>query len=200
MERKRNPKATRQAILDAAFQEVHLKGFQAAGINDIIARTGVTKGAFYHHFPTKAALGYALIDETLMVYLNNWWTDPIQDKDDPIDAILTVMRTRIDHDIPPLVKQGCPINNLAQEMPPLDDGFRQRLEGLYRTWRKATALALSRGQHTGTVRTDAETTQAASVIIAFIQGGFSQAKAAQSMEPFADCLSGLADYTQTLRP
>ena len=57
------PKTTREAILYAAFREVHFNGFQAASINNIIASAGVTKGALYHYFSSKEEIGCALLDE-----------------------------------------------------------------------------------------------------------------------------------------
>jgi len=43
---------TREKILDAAFHEIHRYGFQSASLANILERTGLTKGALYHHFPT----------------------------------------------------------------------------------------------------------------------------------------------------
>ena len=60
---KRNPDVTREKLLQAAFQEIYRSGFQAASLDNIIASAGVTKGALYHHFPSKKALGYAVVDE-----------------------------------------------------------------------------------------------------------------------------------------
>jgi len=52
---------TRRKILESAFHEIHRNGFQAASLNPILERTGVTKGALYHHFPNKQTLGYAVL-------------------------------------------------------------------------------------------------------------------------------------------
>ena len=49
---------------------------------------------------------------------------------------------------------GCPLNNLAQEMSNIDEGFRQRLETIVAQWRSILSQALRRGQSEGTVRTD----------------------------------------------
>ena len=57
--RLRNPKRTREHLLQAAFREVFRYGFQSAGIDTILAATNVTKGALYYHFESKEALGYA---------------------------------------------------------------------------------------------------------------------------------------------
>lgn len=53
---------TKRAILDAAEQLVFRRGFAASSVDDVIAAAGVTKGAFFHHFPTKAELGQALVE------------------------------------------------------------------------------------------------------------------------------------------
>ena len=38
------------------------------------------------------------------------------------------------------------MNNLAQEMSPLDDGFRARLDRAYARWQETVAAALTQGQ------------------------------------------------------
>ena len=61
----KQPDQTRDKILHSAFCEIHRQGFQAASIANILQDTGLTKGALYHHFPTKQALGLAVIDEVI---------------------------------------------------------------------------------------------------------------------------------------
>lgn len=199
MPAKRNPDKTRRVILDAAFTLVHRQGFQAAGLSEILAQTKLTKGAFYHHFPTKVDLGYALIDDILSEYLDSWWLDPIAETEDPVVAIESLIQTRIKQDLPDLIALGCPINNMVQEMAPLDAGFHQRLEGLMRAWRKAIAQALRRGQQMGNVRALVDTDESASFILSGLLGAFSQAKVTQTVEPFDDYLSGLIVYLTTLK-
>ena len=65
MTRKSNPEKTRKALLGAAFNEIYHRGYQAASIDEILKNAGVTKGALYHHFESKKALGLAVIDEVL---------------------------------------------------------------------------------------------------------------------------------------
>jgi len=44
---------TRQRILDSAARLFALKGFDAVGLDELMADAGLTRGAFYHHFRTK---------------------------------------------------------------------------------------------------------------------------------------------------
>jgi hypothetical protein len=45
--------------------------------------------------------------------------------------------------------QGCPINNLAQEMSPLDKGFQKRIARICDEWRQSIASALENGIERG---------------------------------------------------
>ena len=53
----------RERLLDAAAQVFTERGYRAAGVEDIAAAAGVTKGAVYWNFQGKEDLFFALIDE-----------------------------------------------------------------------------------------------------------------------------------------
>lgn len=74
MARQVRSEATRRKILDAAIDVFGEVGYAAAGWNTIIERTGMTKGALYHHFDSKESLATAIIEEgseTLLAALRN---------------------------------------------------------------------------------------------------------------------------------
>lgn len=54
--------ARRDAFVDAALRLVQTKGYEQLSIQDVIAETGVSKGAFFHYFDSKAALLAAIVD------------------------------------------------------------------------------------------------------------------------------------------
>ena len=56
---------TRGRILAAAVECFASSGYDAAGVAEICRRAGVSKGAFYHHFPSKQALFLELLDTWL---------------------------------------------------------------------------------------------------------------------------------------
>lgn len=63
----RRSEETRSAILDAALRRFSIAGYNAASVDDICNEAGVSKGAFYHHFPSKQALFLALLEGWLKV-------------------------------------------------------------------------------------------------------------------------------------
>lgn len=63
MPRQVRSKATRRKILDAAIEVFGEVGYAAAGWGAIIERTGMTKGALYHHFDSKESLASDILME-----------------------------------------------------------------------------------------------------------------------------------------
>ncbi|MEM7465896.1 MAG: TetR family transcriptional regulator C-terminal domain-containing protein, partial [Pseudomonadota bacterium] len=95
---------------------------------------------------------------------------------------------------------GCPINNLATEMSPVDEGFRERIEKIYKRWHKQIACAILEAQSAGSVRADIEASEVAYFVIASIQGAVGLAKNAQDFGLFKHSVQGLFGYLEGLRP
>jgi len=93
---------------------------------------------------------------------------------------------------------GCPLNNLAQEMSPIDDEFRGAIEVFMSKWQKAISIALNRGQNEGLIKDDVNCLETARFIITVIEGAFGQAKITQDKEAFFMCGKQLERYLGTL--
>jgi AcrR family transcriptional regulator len=155
-------------LLQAAFQEIHRSGFRSADLDAILAKAGVTKGALYHHFDNKEALGYAVADEIIASKVHQKWVQPLRNAENPIDVLVRIFRAesvkRED------VQRGCYLLNLAQEMSGLDEGFRRRTARVYKDWHDAMAQALREGQKRRVVRSDINAKETATFLIAAWEG------------------------------
>ena len=196
--RLRDPKRTRERLLQAAFREVYRSGFQSASLDAILAAAGVTKGALYHHFDGKEALGYAIVDEIIAPDVRGQWLRPLQRGMDPIDALIGIVQGISVR--PEDVRGGCPLNNLNQEMSPLDAGFRKRLAILFRAWREGIAAALREGQIHGKVRREVEPSETAAFLIAMVEGYASLAKNAQDAKVMKAGIRNIVGWLRSLRP
>lgn len=195
--RRRDPERTRERLLQAAFQEVYRYGFQSAGIDTILAATNVTKGALYHHFESKEALGHAIVEEIVAKSTEDKWLRPLQRGQNPIDTLIGIVQgTSIR---PRDVKGGCPLANLAQEMSPLDEQFRQRLHAIFNSWKGAITSALRRGQTEGTVRRDLVPEETAGFLIAMYEGYAVLAKNAQDPDVWNVGIRNITGWLQSLR-
>src|SRR5262245_48411862 len=140
------PEQTRRKILRAAFEEFYKSGFQGGSLNRIVDKAGTTKGALFHHFNGKDELGYAVVEEVIQPRLKARWFDPMANSIDPIADLKSALRQFMKEELEMgRMAQGCPLNNLAQEMSPLDEGFRKRIERVYAAWRESLEAALARG-------------------------------------------------------
>jgi TetR/AcrR family transcriptional regulator, transcriptional repressor for nem operon len=198
--RTRAPEATREKLLTAAFKEIYRRGFQAASLDTILAQAGVTKGALYHHFPTKAALGHAVVDEVVRGLLLERWLGVLHAQTgDPVTALQGTLRHRAANLTAGEIELGCPLNNLAQEMSPLDEQFRRSVDATFETWREGFAQALARGQAEGSVRRDIDAKQVATFIVAAVEGSYGLAKSARSGPMVRANLEVLSMFLESLR-
>ena len=193
----RNTDQTRDKLLDAAFSEIHRHGYQAASIANILQNTGLTKGALYHHFPTKRDLGLAVIDEVIRERLEGLIFRRLRGSSQPMNTLLEIISDKASIE-PEAVVLGCPLNNLMQEMSPLDDDFKDKLNDLLTTWGSIVEDALVRAQADGVVRTDVDCRAASLFIVSAWEGCVGIAKNLQSPESFWLCLEQLQGYVKSL--
>ncbi len=193
-----NAKATRQKILNIAAEEIHLHGFQACNTSKIIEKTGISKGALYHHFSSKLELGYAVVDEVFSPKFMGMW-QPVIESDDPVKDMILCFQHFLTQCNGENMSRGCPLNNLAQEMSPIDEGFRLRIASVMTRWREGIAAALRRGQNNGRIDQAINSNQTATFLIASIEGAHGLAKNAQNIEIFSQCIQGIIDYLKRLQ-
>ncbi|MGR8949857.1 MAG: TetR/AcrR family transcriptional regulator [Gammaproteobacteria bacterium] len=200
MASKRELKAeiTREKILEAAAEEIYRVGFRAASLSEILNKLGISKGAVYHHFPDKMSLGYAVLEECYGKTLEETWETALRE-DDPLTGIAKLLTKKVNMKCQDTLCCGCPINNLATEMSPVDEGFRERIEAVYKKWHKQIARAILDGQSKGLVRGDIEPSEVAYFVIASIQGAVGLAKNAQDYGLFKNAVQGLFGYLDGLR-
>src|SRR5512139_1469409 len=77
----------RAALLNATLELVRKQGWAATSIDQLCRQVGVTKGAFFHHFPSKEALGVAAAEHWSAVTAPLFANAKYHDQADPLDRI-----------------------------------------------------------------------------------------------------------------
>jgi len=195
----RDLQRTRGEILNAAFMEIFMNGFQGVSVDKIIAKTGLTKGAFFHQFPTKLDLGYALVDEVIRDLIRTRWIDPLSEFDNPIDGVASQMNRLIGKAPAASLKCGCPLNNLVQEMTSVDVTFAKKLSSVIDYWIDGMEQALKRGVQDGYVKDSIKTREAALYIVMFHEGMYGFLKAQPDHKVFLSLFKVFKQQLDTYR-
>lgn len=197
---KRSPErgSARRRLLEAARQIVRVKGFAATTIDDLCNAAAVTKGAFFHNFDSKNALGVAAAEYWAETTCDFFAGAPYHVATDALDRLLAYVAFRkaiITGDLPEFT---CLVGTMAQEIfvssPDIREacgrsifGHAATLEADIETARRDRGItgdwtAASLARHTQTV----------------IQGGFVLAKAGNDPELARESLDHLDRYIRHL--
>ena len=78
----------RSKLIEAAISIIREKGYCATSVDELCAKAGVTKGAFFHHFPSKDSLAVAAANRWSELSDAFFAAAPYHRFDDPLDRIL----------------------------------------------------------------------------------------------------------------
>lgn len=192
--------ATRLNILQKAFELVYVKGYQTTSIDEILATTQVTKGAFYYHFKNKDEMGIAIINELLKPTFKDNFLEPLEAlTGDPLVMLYEMMHGILMENEVMKVEHGCPASNFTQEMAPWNVDFTAALNDLSNQWKHAIADAVERGKHHGYVRQDVDGEQVAVFVMSGYWGVRNMGKLVNNKSVYITYLQQLKSYLESLR-
>lgn len=115
----------RRALLDAAHALVRRQGWAATSVDALCAAAGVTKGAFFHHFASKEALGVAAAEQwtaraqQLIFELPDWTRI-----EDPLERVLAHLDFRLAMIAGSAEDYSCFVGTMVQEAFATSDALR----------------------------------------------------------------------------
>ena len=190
--------SAREALLDATLQLVRRQGWAATSVDQLCATTGVTKGAFFHHFPSKEALGVAAAERWTQVTAPAFAGAPYQQLTDPLERVLGYLDFRIALAQRPLDECTCFAGTTVQEVfatsPAMRDALGESMHGHARTLVADLRAALARVHPKPNVTAESLAVYTQTVL----QGGFVMAKASGKRAPLVDAVNHLKQYLRLL--
>lgn len=188
----------RTRLLEAARDVIRMQGYAATTVDDLCKAAGVTKGAFFHHFKTKEALGVAAADFWAETSSQFFADAPYHDHDDPLERVLAYIDFRksiIDGD---LADWTCLAGTMTQEAyrsnPAIRDACAAAILGHAETLEADIAAAMNERGVTAhwSAASLARHTQAV------LQGAFVLAKATNDTEAAHESVGHLRRYVELL--
>ena len=187
--------ATRDQILDVAGKLIHLRGYHATSLDDVLKESGVGKGNFYYYFKSKEDLGYAILDRMLQAFVERTLEPAFADAvADPVVQIKEFLDRVLDNQRQRSCIGGCPMGNLASELSDVHEGFRQQLAGMFLQWRVTLAEVLARGQESGRLRSGLDPASAAEFLVAALEGAILLTKVTRDISVMERCVTELKQH------
>ncbi|MPS64426.1 TetR/AcrR family transcriptional regulator [Chryseobacterium sp.] len=191
--------ATRLNILQKAFELIYVNGYQTTSVDEIIATTQVTKGAFYYHFKTKDEMGLAIINELMIPSFKNTFIEPFQSVVNPLDAIYNLMYSLLIENENLKVEYGCPASNFTQEMAPWNIEFTKALNLLSQQWESTMIESIEKGKENSILKAYVNAKEVAVFVLSGYWGVRNLGKLENSKGVYLVYLKGLKSYFDTLK-
>lgn len=176
---------TRTRIIDAATAVFRRKGYEGAGLSEILRLSAAPKGSLYHHFPAgKADLAAAAADRAsgqMEAFIERCFTET----DDWREAVATMCHRLAKQFEIADATEGCPVAATLLSGTP-DTARRARASEIYARWDGLTTAHLQRLGH-------AQPEAVARLLMTLLQGAWVMAQAAGNGDPIRNIPSRLAE-------
>ncbi|CAN5864378.1 TetR/AcrR family transcriptional regulator [soil metagenome] len=193
---------TRDRILNAAERLVITNGFNATTLEAILGEAGASKGAFFHHFASKEALGNALVERYAhadAVALEQFMGQAEALSDDPGEQVLHFVRLyeAAAHEIS-IAQPGCLFVSFIYERGPGSPRDEDVIVATVELWRNRILEKLEWAAETRPRLADVDLTSLADMVFSTFEGGFILVRATDEPDHLRRQLAHLRHYLELL--
>lgn len=187
---------TRERLLDAATSLSVEKGFVDTTVAEVCNRAELTKGAFFHYFKDKNAMGTAILEQWIADGGAAYGRAPFWDEADPLDRIygyidFTVERVKAG----PL---GCLVGIFSQELWQSNPNLRADCEAAFTDWAEGLADLFEEAKLRHAPKASFDPRSLAYHFIAVFEGSLILARGHERPELVEDQLGHFKRYAQSL--
>jgi len=165
---------TRQVILNSAAELFHAHNYSDIGVARVCEKAGVSKGSFFHFFPTKKDLALAVIDHVSEAMAEQVIKSAFSPRIPPME--------RIERFVDALYQQqvaekkafgnvlGCPFGNLILEQGARDETIRVKTRQVMETMTGQIRTALADAKEAGDLHQTIDLEETALAMMSYLEG------------------------------
>jgi TetR/AcrR family transcriptional regulator, transcriptional repressor for nem operon len=193
------PPSARAKLLDAALALIRAKGYSATSVDDLCKAAGVTKGAFFHYFPSKETLGVAAAGTWTDIAEQRIFTAPDWTRiADPFDRLMGHIEFRLAMLDGPAEGFTCFVGTMVQEAFATSDPIRAACDASITAYAQRLAEDIQQAIDQYGISHEISAIGLAYHIQAVLQGAFILAKAKGQPDIARDSVAHLKRYVLML--
>lgn len=200
MDQKLKSQETKRLIIETSFDMFYLNGYNNTSIPDIMKKTNLTKGAFYHHFKNKLEIGKKVIEDILSIRIFNGFIKPLKENKSKSvsDLLVYVFTERIANFTEKEKALGCPANNMINEIGCSVHDFREPLRKLMDGWKDALIDVIDIGKKNNEIKKEVDSNAAATYLICSFEGARGIRKIYNDDALFSSYLQAVKEYIKSI--
>jgi TetR/AcrR family transcriptional regulator, transcriptional repressor for nem operon len=188
----------RTKLIEAAHMLVRRKGYAATSVDEICTEAGVSKGAFFHHFASKEALGVAAAAQWTARAAPLFELPPYTKLEDPLERLLGHIDMRMAMIDGPADGFTCFVGTMVQETFASSEALRAASEASITAYCEALSVDIQAAIERHGIGNGVTAMSLAWHIQAVLQGAFVVAKATSDAELACDSVTHLKSYVAML--
>lgn len=178
---------TKRRLLEAGLELLLERGYSGLGVQDLLDRTGVPKGSFYHHFESKQDMALQAVD--LYTAMGHQLLDRCLAPDGrPALRRVREFFVQLGEFYGTQGYLGCLLGGLGQELSGTNEVFRRRIEECVASLATRIAECLAEAQAAGELPREVNVHQLANVLVDAWEGAALRSRLLRSPVPLVSMI------------
>lgn len=181
---------TKEQLLKSGYETFLEKGYNGAGLSDILKRAGVPKGSFYHYFENKEAFLIEVLsyyERKSLALMSPFLEDETKPAMERFHAYISSMIEICENSS---CKGGCLSGNIAQEMSDSSEEVREKIRLCFQGWGHGIQGFFKQAQSAEELTSDYDVEELVNVFVDGWQGALLRMKVEKKTEPLHRFLDG----------
>lgn len=197
-----NERSTRDRLMDAAESLFLGHGYGGTSVDAILERTGLTKGAFFHHFRSKHDLALSLIERHAAAdraHLLSRVARAERLSRDPLQQVLILVGL-YEEEMAALTEPygGCLFASYSYQAGLFDEEVHRIIRASFEEWREVVRQKLAAAMERHPARLDVEATDLVEMLLSVLEGSFILSRTLEDRGLVARQLGEYRNYLELL--